>query len=341
MEGVDFRVDMSYIFIGMPANLPPQYYETERRYRLARTVEERIQILQEMLAIMPKHKGTEKLQAELKTKISKLRKEEQKKRAQRRKAYGYHIETEGAAQVVLIGPPNSGKSQLLATLTNANPEVASYPFTTRKPSVGMMEFEDIKIQLIDTPPLSTEPLKWWMVEIIRNTDLLVGVLDLGKDDLSEQMQSILEKLEQSKVNVLEETGEEGYLYKKLLIVANKNDIPEANERFNRLKKCYPEKFELLYVSAINLRGLEELKLLIFSALDIVRVYTKTPGKPPDMHDPLILKRGSTVMDAARSIHKDFSKQLKYARCWGGNHFQGQRVERHYSLQDKDIIEFHM
>ncbi len=325
----------------MPANLPPQYYETERKYRLARTVEERIGILQELLAMMPKHKGTEKLQAELKTKISKLRKEDQKKRSQRRKAHGCHVEPEGAAQVVLIGPPNSGKSQLLATLTNATPEVAVYPFTTRKPLVGMMPFEDILIQLVDTPPLSSEPPKWWMVEIIRNTDLLIGVLDLAEDNFLEQIQLTMHGLEQSKVDVREEKNEEGYLYKTFLLLANKSDLPGAEERFERLKDHCGAEFEVLQISARNLQGLEQLKRLIFSALDIVRVYTKTPGEPVDMCDPLILKRGSTVMDAARSIHKDFARELKYARFWGGDHFQGQRIEKSYSLEDKDVIEFHM
>lgn len=341
ITGVDFGAHVSYIFVAMPANLPPQYFEAERRYRLARTVEERIQILQEMLAIMPKHKGTEKLQAELKTKISKLRKEEQKRRAQRRKAHGYHIEPEGAAQVVLIGPPNSGKSQLLATLTNATPEVAPYPFTTRKPSVGMMDFEDIKIQLVDTPALSSERPEWWMIEIIRNADLLVGVLDLGEDNFPEQMETVIDRLEQSKVKVLEPASAEGYLNKRLLIVANKNDLPGAESRFHRLQEEYGEKFGIVSISLESLSGVEKLRRAIFSELDIVRVYTKAPGEPPDMEDPLILKRGSTVLDAARSIHKDFARQLKFARVWGGDHFKGQRVEKNYQIEDKDIIEFHI
>lgn len=338
---VDFEADISYIYVAMPANLPAQYFEAERRYRLAREVEERIRILQEMLAIMPKHKGTEKLQAELKTKISKLRKEERKRRAQRRKAHGYHIEREDAVQVVLIGPPNSGKSQLLGTLTNATPEVASYPFTTRRPSVGMMEFEDIKIQLVDTPPLSTEPPEWWMTEIIRNTDFLVCVLDLGEDGLSERLQGVIDRLEQSKVRVGQTADEEGYLSKGLLIVANKNDLPGAEVRFNRLKEHCGGKFGLVQISLNDSKGLEELKHVIFSELDIVRIYTKTPGKPPEMNDPLVLKRGSTVMDAARSIHKDFARELRYARVWGGKHFKGQRVEKTYSLEDRDVIEFHI
>nr|KXH69853.1 MAG: hypothetical protein AM324_01895 [Candidatus Thorarchaeota archaeon SMTZ1-83] len=325
----------------MPANLTPQYFEAERRYRLARDAEERIRILQEMLAIMPKHKGTEKLQAELKTKISKLRKEEQKRRSQRRKAHGYHIEREGALQVVLIGPPNAGKSELLRTLTNATPEVAPYPFTTRKPSVGMMEFEDIKIQLVDTPPLSAEPPEWWMTEIIRNTDFLLCVLDLGEEKISERLQSTLNSLEQSKVRVGEPAGDEGYLSKGLLVVANKSDMPGAEARFNRLRQYCRGRFGLVQISLNTSKGLEVLRHTIFSELNIVRVYTKTPGEPPDMADPLILRRGSTVMDAARAIHKDFASQLRYARVWGGDHFEGQRVEKNYALEDKDVIEFHI
>jgi ribosome-interacting GTPase 1 len=339
--GVDFDRSVRYIFTAMPANLTPQYYEAERRYRLARTSDERLQILQEMLAIMPKHKGSEKLQAELKTKISKLRKEEQKTRAQRRKYRGYHVEPEGAAQVVLIGPPNSGKSQLLAALTNATPEVAPYPFTTRKPSVGMMEYEDIKIQLVDTPPLTTESPEWWMTEIVRNSDFLLCVLDLGEDNLLEQTRTLIDRLEDMKICVLEEASEEGYLNKQLLMAANKVDLSGAEVQFDSLKEQYEAKLRIVSTSATDAAVVEEMRRIIFTALNIVRVYTKTPGKPADMRDPLILSRGSTVMDAARSIHKDFSRQLKYARVWGSNYYQGQRVERSYCLEDKDVIEFHI
>ncbi len=325
----------------MPANLPPQYYETERRLRTARTTEERISILQELLSMMPKHKGTEKLQAELKTKISKLRKEEQKKRSQRRRSHGYHVESEGAAQVVLIGPPNTGKSQLIATLTNATPEVAPYPFTTRKPAVGMMPFEDIKIQLVDTPPISAEPPVWWMVEIIRNADLLAAVLDLGTEDVQGQFKLVRAALDHAKVTFSLTPEEEGHLHKRLLILGNKMDLSISEEGFDSLKSgCEGDCF-FLRVSSENKEVLKELKRLIFSALDLVRIYTKTPGKPPDMNDPLILQKGSTVMEAARSLHKDFARELKFARCWGGDHFEGQRVERTYSLQDRDVIEFHM
>lgn len=291
--------------------------------------------------MMPKHKGTEKLQAELKTKISKLRKEEQKKRSQRRRSHGYHVESEGAAQVVLIGPPNTGKSQLLAALTNATPEVAPYPFTTRKPAVGMMPFEDIKIQLVDTPPISAEPPAWWMVEIVRNGDLLAAVLDLGRDDVQVQFKLVGAALDHAKVTSSLTSEEEGYLHKRLLIVGNKTDLAASEKGFDSLKNECTGDCLFLRISSESSDDLQELKYLIFSALDLVRIYTKTPGKPPDMDDPLILQKGSTVMQAARSLHKDFARELKFARCWGGDHYEGQRVERSYSLQDKDIIEFHM
>ena len=298
-------------------------------------------MLQEMLAIMPKHKGTEKLQAELRTKISKLRKEEQRKRAQRRKVHGYHVEREGAAQVVLVGPPNSGKSQLVATLTNATPEIAAYPFTTRKPSVGMMDFEDIKIQLVDTPPLTEDSPEWWMVEIMRNADLLLGVFDLGEETLAAHAKTIMDRLEQSKITVSDAPKEEGYVEKKLLILANKSDVEGAEVRFDRLKGNYQNRFQIVKTTLKDLSQAAGLKRLIFDALCIVRVYTKAPGKPADMKDPLILRRGDTVLDAGRSIHKDFGRELKYARVWGGDHLQGQRVEKTYALQDKDIVEFHI
>jgi len=182
----------------MPANLPPQYYEAERRYRQAQSYEEKIAILQEMLAIMPKHKGTDKLQAELRAKISKLKKTAQKKTGPRRKGFSYRIPREGIAQVALIGPPNSGKSSILATLTKTKPEIADYPFTTYEPSVGMLTWENVKIQLVDTPPIAEEFKIPWLGEVLRGADLLLIVLDLGKDDILDRAEEVLKKLEASK-----------------------------------------------------------------------------------------------------------------------------------------------
>ncbi len=295
---------------------------------------------------MPKHKGTEKLQAELKTKISKLKKlVVQKKKSRAKRAQLYHIDREGVAQAVLIGPPNVGKSQLLASLTNATPEVAPYPFTTTKPAVGMMPYEDIMIQLVDTPPVADKGIEWWFLDIVRSTDLLILVADLGEDDVLAQLDAIVQSLESSKVRlislehaVIPQVGE---VCKRTVVVGNKFDLEAARERFESLREAYSARFPVVSFSATGEDNLKGLKEQIYEALDILRVYTKTPGKPPDLSDPVVLKRGSTLTEAARAIHKDFANRLRYARLWGSDRYDGQRVERNHVLEDGDVVEFHL
>jgi len=333
----------------MPANLPPQYYEAERRYREAKSLEDKISILQEMLAIMPKHKGTDKLQADLRARLSKLRKTIEKKKGPSRKYHPYRIPREGAAQVILMGPPNTGKSSLLSALTKVSPEVAPYPFTTHEPVVGMMPYENIKIQLVDTPPFSLEFNFPWLAEIIRRGDLLLAVLDLEKDDILDQVEIVLKKLEEFKIKPQikrkEKSEDEiqessGNVFKKVIFVANKDDIEGAEGRVSVLKEFYQEDFPVIVTCAKSPQKMERLKERIYHHLGIIRVYTKVPGNPPDMQDPVVLKKGSSVIDAARAIHKDFVKNLKYARIWGRDEFKGQKVEREHPLEEGDILEFH-
>lgn len=329
----------------MPANLPPQYYEAEKRFRLARTNKEKLVILKEMWAIMPKHKGTDRLQGELKAKTSQLKKEMEKKKKSGKSFYSHHIEKEGAAQVILIGPPNAGKSQIVTSLTNATPEVASYPFTTREPLVGMMPFKDIKIQLIDTPPITDEFIEPWLPEIVKYADYVILVVDLGSEEILNQIDVILKRLEQSKIKLVtkEEDNDElnAQFYKKTMIVGNKNDMPDAAGRLKILKDLYSETVPLLSISAKEMEGLPELKRKIYEQLAIIRVYTKESGKPADMHDPIVLKKGSRLIDAARVIHKDFAFKLKYAKVWGSSKFDGQKVDKNYVLQEGDVVEFRL
>ncbi len=327
----------------MPANLPPQYYEAERRYRQAQSYEEKIAILQEMLAIMPKHKGTDKLQAELRAKISKLKKTAQKKTGPRRKGFSYRIPREGIAQVALIGPPNSGKSSILATLTKTKPEIADYPFTTYEPSVGMLTWENVKIQLVDTPPIAEEFKIPWLGEVLRGADLLLIVLDLGKDDILDRAEEVLKKLEALKIKPEGEQIEEekGMTCKKIALLANKEDLPGAKERLLILRELWGSAFTIISASVKIPHKMEKIKQEIYNLLGVIRVYTKAPGEPPDMSDPVVLKKGSLVIDAARSIHKDFARNLKFARVWKKDKFNGLKVEREYILEEGDIVEFHV
>jgi len=295
----------------MPANLPPQYFEAEKNYRAAKTPAEKIAALEEMLAIMPKHKGTDHLRAELRSRIAKLTQQAAKKSGAQRASM--LIEKEGAAQVAVVGLPNAGKSQLVASVTNASPTVADYPFTTYTAIPGMMEFENIQIQLLDTPPLVPQAMEWWLPHLLRRADALLIMVDLSDNPLA-QMESLLEQLGKMRIGIgVDKVAEELILSrKKALLVGNKLDLPGAQENYAVLEQKYGEHLPMLAISARNKIGLEELKLKVYQVLDIVRVYTKAPGQKPDFTEPIILERGSTLADAAEAVHKDFRAKLKYA-----------------------------
>ena len=324
----------------MPANLPPQYFEAERVYRLAKTAPEKIAALEDMLAIMPKHKGTDHLRAELRTRIAKLSQGMGKKSAVHRTSMV--VEKEGAGQVVVVGLPNVGKSQLVASVTNASPATGDYAFTTHTAIPGMMEFENIKIQLIDTPPLAPQSIEFWMPHLLRRADALLIVLDLGNNPLV-QMDDVVDQLTSMRISIgVKEAEESVFLSKqRTLLVGNKLDMDNARGNLTILQNKYGEQLTVVGISAQTGMGLEELKRQTYILLNIIRVYTKTPGQKPDSDDPIILERGSTVENAAEEVHKDFKARLKYARVWGSGKHDGIRVRREHILQDGDIIELHM
>ncbi|HSR13708.1 MAG TPA: GTPase [Thermodesulfobacteriota bacterium] len=327
----------------MPANLPPQYKDAEERYRQARTTAEKILALEEMLAIIPHHKGTDKLIAQLRKRLSQHKEETQRRPSASRQADPFSVKKEGAAQVALVGLPNCGKSQILAVLTNALPLIADYPFTTRAPLPGMMTFENVRIQLVDTPPLMDEFSETGLFTVIRNADALAVVLDLA-EDCAAQVDLILEELDRHRVHLLKR-GEErrkeiGRYFKRALLAGNRSDLKEARGNCRVLLEKYSGDYPALCVSAAENVNLDELKKDIFGITDIVRAYTKAPGKNPDLSDPVVLPVGSRVIDFAAHIHKDFAQKLKFARIWGREKYDGQMVQRDYVLQDGDVIELH-
>jgi len=325
----------------MPANLPPQYFEAEKAFRQAKSPEEKIVALEEMLAIMPKHKGTDHLRAELRGRIAKLTQLASKKSGARRASMA--IEKEGAAQVTVVGLPNTGKSLLVAGITNASPGVAEYPFTTQTATPGMMTFENIQIQLIDTPPLTPQPIEWWLRHMLIRADALLIMVDLNEAPLA-QMEDITAKLGEVRIVIGDRKAEEpdSILYqKKTLIIGNKIDLDNISDNYSFLKNKYEGQFPVIAISAKEGVGLEELKREIYQMLDIIRVYTKTPRQKPDFNDPIILNRGSTLEDAAASVHKDFARKLKYARIWGSGKHDGVMARRDHILQDGDVIELHL
>ncbi len=313
----------------MPANLTPDYLAAEARYRAAETQQEKIAALEEMLATLPKHKGTEKLQADIKRKLSQARKESQKKGASHAAPF-YLVKREGAGQVVLVGPPNSGKSQLVAALTHARPEVADYPFTTRTPQPGMMPFENIQIQLVDLPAIAPEYTEPWLPQTIRPANLSVLVVDPNDPDVLNGIEFVLGKLEEWKAQP------------PRLLLANKCDLEGARENFEILKEFYGGRMRCLAVSALTGENLDAFRRALFELLDLVRVYTKPPGKKPDFSAPYVMKRGQTVQDAARMVHRDFGEHLKYARLFPKNgDREGRMVERTHVVEDEDVLEFHV
>jgi uncharacterized protein len=325
----------------MPANLPPQYFEAEKRFRNAASAEEKVEALEAMLAIMPKHKGTDHLQADLRHKIAKITEEAERKYATSRK--NFNIRKEGAGQIALTGMPNAGKSTILASLTNVQPEIADYPFTTKSPNVGMMPFENIQIQLVDMPAVNMYESRVWSNTILRSADLLAIVVDLSEDPLG-QAESILEEL--AKLSIVPEssaTGEyaAGLHNRRMFMIANKSELDLEGEGAKALSLKYSGKFAILAVSAETKENLEELKRMLFKHLDIIRVHTKSPGAKVDLTDPVILKKGSTIKDAAAAIHKDFKYKLRYAVVWGSGKFDGQRASAEHVLQDNDVIELHI
>jgi len=329
----------------MPANLPPEYFEAERRYREARSTPEKLEALKQMLAVMPKHKGTEKLQAEIKRKISRLKDEAQRGRKGGGRGYSIYVEKEGAGQITLAGVPNVGKSSLLRALTHAEPDIADYPFTTRRPQPGMLIYENVQIQLVDLPPLSREYMEAWVPGIIRVSDGILVLVDLASEDPLGQAEEALEILREHKVKPVGGLAHfqpaSSIVEKTTLIVGNCLDVPDAAENLEVLKSLYGGTYRVLGVSAKEGTGLDELAVAIYEMLNIVRVYAKPPGKEADLERPFVLQKGSTLLDFAAAIHRDFAERLKFARVWGPNKFDGQRVTRDYVLQEGDIIELHV
>ncbi len=312
----------------MPANLGPDYLAAEEEFRRAESIAERIAALEKMYAVLPKHKGTEKLQAEIRRKLSQLRKENQKKGPARAAPF-YLVEKEGIGQIALLGPPNSGKSSLLRAMTHAQPDVEPFPFTTHLPTPGMAQFEDVQFQLVDLPPLAPEWVEPWVAQVLRRADrtLLVAAAD-DPDDLAE-------------IDFLEHQLAEWKLPQPSLMVVNKIDQPGGRDNFQVLAELYQGRYECLPVSAETGDGLDRLALRCFQLLEVVRVYTKAPGRKPDLAAPYVLKRGSTVLDAARHVHKNFAERLKLARLYHRNRLEeGLPVSRDHVVEDGDILEFH-
>lgn len=328
----------------MSANLPPEYYEAEKVFRAAKTSEEKIRALEEMIRVTPHHKGTDKILGKLRQRIKKLKEQLEKKSGTARRGFLYGVKKEGAAQVMLVGLPNSGKSALLDALTNAEPQVAPWPFTTRAPQPGMMFFENIQIQLVDLPPLGDEASVSWLPNVLFGAEGYCLVVD-STDEPVLAVQMIKEELARWKISTRPRSdftpAEEGWRKKHALVVGTKVDMPEGEEGFRALEASMGQTYHTVPFSIENPDSQDRFRRTLFEALAIMRVYTKAPGKKPDFKSPFILEVGSTILDAASAVHKDFASGLKAARVWGSGKFEGQQVQRDYVLHDGDVIELRL
>jgi ribosome-interacting GTPase 1 len=330
----------------MAANLTPQYLEAEADYKRAQTAEERLDCLKRMYALLPKHKASEKLQADLKTRISDTKKEvEQERKSPKKVGASHKIPKQGAGQYIVLGAPNTGKSRLLTRLTRATPEVAPYPFTTREPHAGMMDWEDVRVQLVDTPPITADYLEGYLSSMVRSADAALLLVDLGDDDGPFAAEAVLEQLGKTKTmlagQVPASVEDAGIHHTKTLLVANKMDLAGSADRLEIVKELFGARFSILAISAEQGTALEQLREAIYRFLNVIRVYTRQPGKPPDMQSPFTCPTGSTVLDMAALVHRDFAQGLKSARIWGTGVYDGQTVKRDHVLHDKDIVELHL
>jgi ribosome-interacting GTPase 1 len=337
----------------MPANLSPEYKAAEAAFRKAREPKERLELLREMLRVIPKHKGTDHLQADIKHRIKELSEELEgpSKGGAARSGPALVIRPEGAAQIALLGPPNSGKSTLHGRLTGSHAQVADFPFTTQFPLPGMMPHEDIFIELVDLPAISPEHPVPWVASTLQTADACFLVIDLGDPSCIEQVQAVHGVLRERRVTLTERwmaeqdarAGEDDpfALLLPTLMLANKADrVPGIDAELDVLRELTGLRYPAFAVSAITGAGLGEIGSWVFRNLGIVRVYTKAPGKPAEHARPFTLRQGQTVEDVARLVHKDVARTLRYARLWGKSGFDGQQVGREHQLLDGDIVELH-
>jgi len=337
----------------VPANLSPEYKAAEAAFRKTRDPQERLGALREMLRTIPKHKGTEHLQADIKARIKDLADQIE---GGLRKGGGHGgptlvIRPEGAAQLVLLGPPNAGKSSLHARLTGSSAHVGPYPFTTQYPEAGMLPFEDVHLQLVDLPPVSAEHPVPWLVQALQTADAALLVVDLGDPECVDQLQSVQDVLAQQRVTLGgpwpgdagASAPEEDPFALRLpaLLLANKADgSADADAELQVLRDLSRAQWPMLAVSAESAQGLGEVGPWLFRHLGIVRVYTKLPGHAADKHRPFTLRRGQTVGDVARQVHGDVARSLRYARVWGHSAFDGQHVGPEHVVEDGDVVELH-
>jgi len=326
----------------MPTNLPPEAHNAERLYKEATTPSDKVKYLEEFISLIPKHKGTDHLRADLRKKLSKLKASEAKaKKKGGRQESGFHIPKEGDGQIVVTGLPNVGKSALIGSLTNAKPKVFAAPLTTWTPTPGMMEFENVHFQLIDTPPLTKAYVHPELYEMIKKCELVLLMVSL-KADPFRQLEVAIKLLEDHRIAPIrlkdKYSSEDRMIFIPFLVLANKCDNQQQEEDFEIFGELLDDNWPSMPISAKTGYNLETLKRRIFKKLDVIRVFSKPHGKEPEMSHPFVLKTGSTIVDFSAKVHRDFIDKVKTAHVWGTDVFDGQLVGKDHVLADGDIVE---
>ena len=345
----------------MPTNVTPEYRKAEQAFRAARDTAERLRCLREMLRLIPKHKGTEHVQADIKTRIKQLSTElSSPRKGGARSGPAHAVRSEGAAQVALLGPPNAGKSMLHSALTGSQSTVGAWPHTTETPIPGMAPYHDIRFQLVDLPPVARERMQPWLGTALQPADAVLLVCDAASPDCEKALAIVLEKMAEKRVNLLaewpglpdprkrrrkkrkapkQETFEDLFRIRlPALLVANKIDLGANPERVSQLSARLG--FPAVGVSAETGENLAAIPDFLFRGLGVVRAYTKSPGKPPDLGRPFTLRHGATVSELATLVHKEIAGSLRYARIWGEKVYDGQQVSPRHLIHDGDILELH-
>lgn len=328
----------------MPTNLPPEYFDADKRLRAATSDPEKVACLEEMLAIIPKHKGTDKLRADYRRKISQLKAAIQSHKKTSRHESIFHVEREGPARVVVVGTPNTGKSALLAAVTSAEPKVADYEFTTATPQPGMMPVRDIQVQLVDTPPLSRMHVEPELFNLIRSADLVLLLVDIQANSIA-QLEDAVAMLEEHRIALHDGSGavpeDPRAVPIPAVVLVTKVDDASWDDEYAVFRELFGDRWPILPVSVRTGRNVERMKETIVARLGLMRVYAKQPGKEADFGAPFVLKEGDTVAEFAAHVHKDFVHHLKTARIWGTGVHDGQMVGRDHALHDGDIVELHL
>jgi ribosome-interacting GTPase 1 len=331
----------------MALNLTPDYFEADRKYRQARTPADKLAALEEMLRTIPKHKASEKKQADLKRKIKELREAGQHAAAAKKSSGGtdpYALPPQGAGQVMLLGFPNAGKSSIVGRLTNAPVKITEFPYATTLPTPGIARHEDVPIELVDLPPITAEHIPPGLVNALRHTHLILLLADLGSASVLEDLEAMLGALADREITFEppdeEDEGDHMRVGAQGLIICTKCDLPGAMDTFGVLRELGPRYPDMLPVSAATGDGLAGMMARLFAMLNVIRVYAKEPGKPADREKPFVLPVGSRVDELARMIHKDIAENLKFARVWGDTGHSGQQVHNSHVLHDKDVVELH-